>query len=137
MHDPEEASSYTSSTILVEEGPQLAIKLRAGTNTDTGSRESWRASISHKKTTPGDVARLIEDKVWKDSNWVEIVCEVLFHIKRRETTISMEIYTGVIQFISCMYILPVMPLQLERAGYDLQSTYVTTVISPLPLDYLR
>lgn len=73
------------------------------------------------------VRNLLERKFWEEANWFEIMCEVLFHIKRRETTIEREIYCGFVQFISCLYILPVLPIQLERAGYDLRSTYVVTV----------
>ncbi len=38
----------------------------------------------------------------------------------------MEIYTGVIQWISCLYVLPVVPFQMERCGYDGPSTIVAT-----------
>ena len=38
----------------------------------------------------------------------------------------MEIYTGVIQFISCLYVLPVVPYQMKRVGYDEQSTIIAT-----------
>jgi hypothetical protein len=73
------------------------------------------------------VRDLLGRKFWEEANWVEVVCEVLFHIKRRETTIYREIYCGVVQFISCLYILPVLPHQMENAGYELRSTYVVTV----------
>jgi hypothetical protein len=77
------------------------------------------------------VRDLLGRKFWEEANWTEVVCEVLFHIKRRETTINKEIYCGVIQFISCLYILPVLPHQMENAGYDLRSTYVVTVLFSL------
>lgn len=38
----------------------------------------------------------------------------------------MEIFTGIIQFISCLYVLPVVPFQMKRVGYDEQFTIVTT-----------
>ena len=78
-----------------------------------------------------NVTELLGNKFWEEANWIEIVCEVLFHIKRRETTISLEIYTGFIQFVSCMYVLPVIPGQLLNAGYDEDATYVVTVSTSL------
>jgi hypothetical protein len=75
-----------------------------------------------------DVRELLGRKFWEEANSLEIVCEVLFHIKRRETTIQKEIYCGLIQFISCLYILPVLPHQMENAGYDLKTTYVVTAL---------
>jgi AGZA family xanthine/uracil permease-like MFS transporter len=38
----------------------------------------------------------------------------------------MEIYTGIIQFISCLYVLPVVPFQMKRVGYDEQSSIIAT-----------
>jgi len=38
----------------------------------------------------------------------------------------MEIFTGVIQFISCLYVLPVVPFQMKRVGYDEQSSIIAT-----------
>jgi hypothetical protein len=94
--------------------------------------ESSKTAVFEKEErveTREGVRDLLGRKFWEEANWVEVVCEVLFHIKRRETTINKEIYCGVIQFISCLYILPVLPHQMENAGYDLRSTYVVTVMS--------
>jgi hypothetical protein len=74
-----------------------------------------------------DVRELIRKKFWEEANPIEYVLEVLFHIQRRDTTIQREVYCGLIQFISCLYILPVLPHQMENAGYDLKTTYVVTV----------
>lgn len=41
----------------------------------------------------------------------------------------MEIYTGVIQFISCLYVLPVVPFQMKRAGYDEASSVIATALT--------
>ena len=38
----------------------------------------------------------------------------------------MELYTGAIQFISCLYVLPVVPYQMKRVGYDEQSSIIAT-----------
>ena len=41
----------------------------------------------------------------------------------------MEFYTGVIQFISCLYVLPVVPFQMKRAGYDEEVSIIATSIT--------
>ena len=35
---------------------------------------------------------------------IDNACEILFHIKRRNTTIKRELYFGLLQFISCLYV---------------------------------
>lgn len=42
---------------------------------------------------------------------------------------QMEVYTGAIQFISCLYVLPVVPFQMKRVGYDEQATCMATIIT--------
>ena len=41
----------------------------------------------------------------------------------------MELFTGVIQFISCLYVLPVVPFQMKRAGYDETSSVIATALT--------
>ena len=41
----------------------------------------------------------------------------------------MELYTGVIQFISCLYVLPVVPFQMKRSGYEEDFTIMATTIT--------
>jgi hypothetical protein len=63
---------------------------------------------------------------YKHPKAVENACEILFHIKRRGTTIKRELYFGLVQFISCLYVLPVVPHQLYPAGYNTQPTIIAT-----------
>ena len=56
----------------------------------------------------------------------EDLCEDLFHIRKRGTTIRKEAILGVIQWISCLYVLPVVPEQLHRAHYEAVSSIVAT-----------
>jgi hypothetical protein len=88
---------------------------------------SRRENSNTNQVMKQDARELIGKKIWEEANPVEYVFEVLFHIQRRETTIQREVYCGLIQFISCLYILPVLPHQMENAGYDLKTTYVVTV----------
>lgn len=59
-------------------------------------------------------------------SWLVDYVNYVFKIKKRKTTIEMEVYTGVIQFISCLYVLPVVPFQMKRSGYDEQSSIIST-----------
>lgn len=52
------------------------------------------------------------------------LCEDVFLLQEREVTISSEIYCGIIQFVSCLYVLPVIPDCLKDAGYDTQQSIV-------------
>jgi hypothetical protein len=93
---------------------------REGTKKDRSSRASISDSVKN-------ITELLGSKFWEEANWLDIVCEVLFHIKRRNTTIEYEVYAGIVQFISCMYVLPVIPEQMVNAGYDPDSSYAVTV----------
>jgi adenine/guanine/hypoxanthine permease len=41
----------------------------------------------------------------------------------------MEFYTGCIQFISCLYVLPVVPDQMKRAHYDEEFSIMATTVT--------
>ena len=56
------------------------------------------------------------------------MCEILFKIKQRGTTIKLEVHLGFIHFISCFYCLAVVPQQLSAAGYDYKHTIVSTAL---------
>ena len=57
---------------------------------------------------------------------IDITTEEIFHCKKRGTTHLREISLGLVQFISCLYVLPVVPDQLSRAGYERTSSIVST-----------
>lgn len=40
----------------------------------------------------------------------------------------MEVYCGLIQFISCLYVLPVVPYQMKRVGYDETASIIATTV---------
>ena len=73
------------------------------------------------------IRQLNNSKLWESNSRLEEVCEILFHVKRRNTTIKMEVIYGFIQFISCLYVLPVVPEQLHKAGYENKSSIIITV----------
>lgn len=55
-------------------------------------------------------------------DWIELI----FSIKKRNTTIELELYSGIIQFISCLYVLPVIPYQMKTIGYNETYTSIAT-----------
>jgi hypothetical protein len=61
--------------------------------------------------------------------------EKLFKLHQRGTTWQMEVYCGVIQFISCVYVLPVVPLQLGAAGFQIGDMISITVSNLHRLSY--
>lgn len=69
----------------------------------------------------GDLATV---DFYKQDNWFYELCEILFKVKHRGSSVSMEIYYGFIHFVSCLYILAVVPQQLAKARYEVTSTVV-------------
>lgn len=88
---------------------------------DSDSEEGAHSSSSGLPKSIQHVKDIIEDRD------VDSILEKLFHLRRRETTWRRECVCGFIQFISCMYVLPVVPAQLSRAGFDDTKTVVVTV----------
>jgi len=84
--------------------------------------------VTHRSATDVHSA-LINPTPMHNFNTVAGVIEILFHVLERKSTISLEIYCGFIQFISCLYVLPVIPHQLSSAGYDAQGTVVAIALS--------
>lgn len=121
----------SSSSISQTQPKDDDLIVSSSPTTDNNKNENSLSSPSENNEISDeikqDVRELLGRKFWEEANSIEIVFEVLFHIKRRNTTIEKEIYCGFIQFISCLYILPVLPHQMENAGYDLKTTYVVTV----------
>jgi hypothetical protein len=60
--------------------------------------------------------------------WFEELCEGLFKIRIRGTTIKAEIYFGLIHYISCFYCLAVIPSLMEVAGYERSATFLSIAI---------
>eukprot|EP01038_Epipyxis_sp_PR26KG_P005831 gene5831-8044_t len=47
----------------------------------------------------------------------EDMLQVLFKLKARKVTVVSELYCGFVHFLSCLYILAIIPVQLSKAGY--------------------
>lgn len=56
---------------------------------------------------PSQLHDLVKPEFYKNENWFYEMCEVLFKLKRRNTTVKAEVYYGIIHFISCLYCLAV------------------------------
>ena len=84
--------------------------------------------FSGERTTA--FSRFVAQRSWEhSSDWKYELLEVLFKIRERESTVLGEIYGGFVQFIACMYFLPVIPQKLEAAGYDTDNTFLVSVIN--------
>ena len=69
---------------------------------------------------------VLRPNFYRQENWLEKLCESMFTIKDRGTSIKSECYFGLIQFVSCVYILPVVSSQLVPAGFDADKNVVVT-----------
>jgi hypothetical protein len=81
----------------------------------------------HKSSSSGLPKSVLHVRDIVQDRDVDSILEKLFHIRARGTTWQMECFCGFVQFISCMYVLPVVPAQLSRAGFDDTKTVVVTV----------
>lgn len=61
--------------------------------------------------------------------WMYNIFEPVFKLRHRKVTIESEILCGFIQFLSCLYVLPVVPHQMARVGYDPDSTVTATALT--------
>ena len=52
----------------------------------------------------------------------ERIIEDIFYVRQHGTTIRSEVYCGVVFFMSCMYVVPIIPHQYVKAGYNLRNT---------------
>ena len=79
--------------------------------------------------------KAIDDSNLNLSNFGKIIkaCKIFliesFEIEERKTTLGTEIFAGYIHFISCLFVLPVIPNQLAAAGYAKASSIQATAIS--------
>jgi len=73
-------------------------------------------------TVDSKVKKVKRSGSWKflRTFWKSIIhlIESSFEIRERGTTIQLEIFCGFLHFVSTLYTLPVIPIQLEAAGYD-------------------
>ena len=69
---------------------------------------------------------LLHLEFYKQPRALEHMCEILFHTKRRGSSLTREMYLGVIQYFSCLYMLPVLHAQMKPAGYKEEPTIVVT-----------
>lgn len=76
----------------------------------------------------GSAADLMSLEFFKRTSWLDDMCEILFHIRARDSTIRGEIYFGFVHFVSCLYVLAVIPQQLVNAGYSSRMSVVSTAL---------
>lgn len=61
--------------------------------------------------------------------WLGVYIEYVFKLKARNVTVESEFFAGVVQFISCLYVLPVVPQQMAQAGFNPIPTIICTAIT--------
>ncbi len=88
------------------------------------AEEASATLIHRERRSVNPLAHVIDIVEDRD---VDSILEKLFHLKRRGTTWELECVAGAVQYISCMYVLPVVPLQLSSAGFDSTATVIVTV----------
>ncbi|KAJ1393577.1 hypothetical protein B484DRAFT_408171 [Ochromonadaceae sp. CCMP2298] len=57
------------------------------------------------------------------------IVEQSFEIRERNSSIGLEVFCGCLHFVSSLFILPVIPIQLEAAGYDKGRCIQTTALA--------
>ena len=71
------------------------------------NRDSENTERTSYPGRPSQLQDLVKPEFYKKEGWFDEMCEVLFKLKRRNTTIKAEVYYGIIHFISCLYCLAV------------------------------
>lgn len=100
-------------------------------NVEVDDKSTGDTSTFYQKSdavNPSSLHALVNPEFYKQDHWVEELCDVLFKLKRRGATIKAEIYYGMIHFISCLYVLAVVPQQLQSAGYNGRNTVVAVAL---------
>lgn len=80
-----------------------------------------RPSIAHMMTT-----EFYQRPV---SEWISELCEGLFKVRIRGSTIRAEIYFGLIHYISCFYCLAVIPNIMSSVGYESGPMFTITAFA--------
>ena len=94
-----------------------------GVSQDDAADPSLRAG----RRRPTSKIELMDKSYWTQSTYLEDFCDIMFYVKRRNTTIRQECYCGLIQFLSCLYVLVVIPAQMADVKYDSAAT-VTSIV---------
>ncbi|KAJ1436698.1 hypothetical protein B484DRAFT_428514 [Ochromonadaceae sp. CCMP2298] len=102
--------------------------MRVGGTAGDKPRDSLMGSMPPDYKRPS-LNELATREFYQQEGWFEEMCETLFKIKYRGTTIKAEVYHGIIHFISCLYCLAVVPQQLTSAGYAGKTTVVAVALT--------
>jgi hypothetical protein len=105
------------------------VKYKINNNTSSlSSSINTLDSITYENTNTNSITNTnILQK--KKSSWIKIKLEKWFQLKKRNSNIEREIYCGIIQFISCLYVIAVIPIQMNSVGYIENVTIITICIT--------
>lgn len=86
--------------------------------------------MTTKFSSTGTMSDLMEPNFYNRSHrlWVPDVFEILFELKGRGTTIKAEVYFGLIHFVSCFYVLAVVPSIMSASGYSKANIFTVTAL---------
>lgn len=105
-------------------GSDLKSPLTDGSAKDSGGGAP-RQSISSSQSSKHMLDQLYDLR--HSENITHGAMEVLFRLEQRGTTAKKEIFAGFIQYISCLYIMSLIPSEMKAAGYDKTPAFCITV----------
>ena len=101
-------------------------------NTESVELDSMENNFDKNKSVKSVIKDMkIDFQKRSSANYVSLIRYIdnAFEISERETTILIEITCGYIHFISCLFVLPVIPDQMEAAGYNKTSSIEATALA--------
>ena len=121
--DYERAREVANQQQQQQQQQQLGIPRSRRGSRDNIDTEKGRGTMAI--TGPGDDeigGDGDSDGAEKPMSRFERIIEDIFQVRHHGTTIRAEIYCGVVFFMSCMYVVPIIPHQYVKAGYNLRNT---------------
>ena len=110
-----EGDSSDEECVVDKASSAPSLRQRLAQWVNAGSAAEWLAGLPRVSAWP--------------SAWHAALSESAsfhFQLAERGTTLDKELYAGLVQFVSCIYILPVVSKQLERAGYHRAQLVIAT-----------
>lgn len=119
-----------------EKDNELGLSSDLNQSLNESSSPPWvdQSKVSEVNQNKPDLQRtltltaLADKEFYKRDDWFYTLCDILFKLKRRNTTVEAEVYYGLIHYISCLYCLAVIPQQLKNAGYSSRPTVVSVAL---------
>ena len=138
LHNDEDYTAVIKDEVTADLG-SVEAKSRPGSvprSPRLHRRVNTKVADAHALVPDSGPSNFIEKKIHeafsqptKVPEWLGNYIEHVFKLKKRETTLEFEVYCGLIQFISCLYVLPVVPEQLARVGFEHIPSIICTSVT--------